>query len=127
MVRIQHKHSEVAVRSLHVVCLALVNRNLKNVASIQVKNACLVICVVIPITIHHARNAAKNLVSVQQGVVVHGVTTAIVIIHLAINIVHSRTTNHKLTHVPSESDAAINMAFPPSMHSACERSLKFKY
>ena len=126
LVRIQHKHSEVAVRSFHVVRLAPVNLNLKNVASIQVKNACLVICVVMLITIRHARNAAKNLVTVQQGVVVHGVATTIVIIHLAINIVHSRTTDHQLTHVPSESDAAINMTFPPSMHSTCERSLRIK-
>lgn len=122
MVRIQHKYSKVAIRSFHVVYLAPVNFNLKNVAAIQMKNACLVIRVVMFITVRHAGNAAKNLFSVQQSVVVHGVGATVVIVHLAVNIVHSRTTDHKLTHVPSENDAAINMAFPPSIHSACERS-----
>ena len=84
------------------------------------KNPCLVIGVVMFSAIRHARDTAKNLFTVQQSVVVHGIGTAVVIIHLTVNIVHSRTTDHKFTHVPSESDAAINMAFPPPMHSACE-------
>ena len=91
------------------------------------KNACLVIGVVMFRTIRHTGDTAKNLLTVQQSVVVHGVGTAVVIIHLAVNIVHSRTTDHKFTHVLSESDAAINMAFPPTMHSACQRSLTIEY
>lgn len=91
------------------------------------KQASLVIRVVVFITFRHAGDAAKNLVTVQQSVVVHGIATAVVIIHLAVNIVHSRTTDHKFTHVPSEKDASINMAFAPSMYSACERSLRSEY
>ena len=126
LVRIQHKYSKVAISSFHVVYLTPVNFNLENVAAIQMENASLVIRVEMFITFRHAGNATQNLLSVQQSVVVHGVGTAVVVVHLAVNMVHSRTTDHKLTHVPSESDAAINMAFPPSMHSTCKKSFRSK-
>ena len=88
------------------------------------KNACLVISVEMFITCCNTGYAAKDFASIQQSVVIHRVGGTIVVVHLAVDMVHSRTTDHKFTHVFSERDGSINMAFLPSMHSACGRSFK---
>lgn len=54
LVRIQHEHSKVTIRSRHVVNLTPVHFHFKNVASIQMKNASLEVGVVLSRAIHCA-------------------------------------------------------------------------
>lgn len=60
LVRIQHEHSKVTIRSRHEVNLTPVHFHFKNVASIQMKNASLEVGVVLSRAIHCAWDAPED-------------------------------------------------------------------
>lgn len=62
----------------------------------------MVVCVVLFTATCHAGNASKNLHLIQYGVVTHRIAGAIIVVHLTVNIVRSRTTDHQCTLVLSK-------------------------
>lgn len=103
----------------HEIFFTLVNFHFKLIASIEMKNAALIICEISWITFADTGLTAKNLFSIAQRVMTHRVSGAIFVVHLTVNIVHSRTTDHQYAMVFSECYVSSDVIFNPTTDSSC--------
>ena len=105
----------------HKILLTLVHFHFEGISAIQMENAAVVVCVVLFTASCHTGNASKNLVLIQYGVVTHGIAGTIVVVHLTVNIVRSRTTDHQCTLVLSKYNITsymTRMIFLPAIHGS---------
>lgn len=102
----------------HEIFFTLVNLHFKLIASIETKNAALIICVISWITIADTGLTAKNLAPIEQSVMSHRIRGAIFVVHLTVNIVHSRTTDRQYAMVSSECYVSSDVIFNPTTDSS---------
>ena len=102
----------------HEIFFTLMNLHFKLIASIEIKNAALIICVISWITIADTGLTAKNLASIEQSIMSHRIRGAIFVVHLTVNIVHSRTTDRQYAMVSSECYVSSDVIFNPTTDSS---------